>query len=319
MENKMNKEHSNKKQKLFDVAEDEWQKNYKILGVKFHIRKNNPKKLIEYIDSRLEKIVPHTQLRLGVDIVDHCNLNCKGCDHFSPVAKEKFLDIKSFEKDVERLSVLTDKGFYIDEFSLLGGEPLLHPQIDEFLRISRNLLPFAKNIFIITNAILLPSMGQEFWTACKNNSITILITKYPVKIDYEKIEEIAANNGVKIHYFNDKEVQKTSYKIPLDLEGKQDARKNFLNCHHANFCIQLKDGRIYTCTVAPSINHFNQYFNCDVPLCENDSIDIYKANSLQEILNFISHPIPFCAYCNVAGRSYGNEWGISKKEITEWV
>ena len=308
---------------IFEIYDDTNHITIKFLGIKFHkkrfVSNSDFFYLKQDLESKIEKTLPSTKLKLEIDIVDHCNLNCRGCDHFSPIAKEKFLDIESFKKDIERLSYLTEKGYYLEKFSLLGGEPLLHPEICKLLKITRKALPFANNISIITNAILLPSMGQDFWDTCKENSITIFITKYPIKIDYKKIEEIAANNSVKIDYFNNKEVMKTSYKLPLDPEGKQDARNNFLNCHHANFCIPLKAGRIYTCTVAPSIQHFNEYYNYNLPLTEYDSIDIYKAKSLQEILTFVSRQIPFCSYCKVKERSYGNEWGISKKEIGEWM
>ena len=43
--------------------------------------------------------VDKNQIRFIVDIVDHCNLNCKGCGHFSPLASESFLDIETFEND----------------------------------------------------------------------------------------------------------------------------------------------------------------------------------------------------------------------------
>jgi hypothetical protein len=61
--------------------------------------------------------------------VDHCNLNCKGCTAFSPVAEEKFMDVNMFERDCERLAELT--GGKIELIDLLGGEPLLHPKINE--------------------------------------------------------------------------------------------------------------------------------------------------------------------------------------------
>ena len=41
--------------------------------------------------------VDKKQIRFIVDIVDHCNLNCKGCGHFSPLASKSFLDIETFE------------------------------------------------------------------------------------------------------------------------------------------------------------------------------------------------------------------------------
>ena len=46
-------------------------------------------------------------------------------------------------------------------------------------------------------------------------------------------------------------------------------------------------------------------------------IDIYKAESIDEILKFIVNPIPFCKYCNLDSTPI--EWGLSKKEISEWV
>lgn len=44
------------------------------------------------------------QIRFIVDIVVHCNLNCKGCGHFSPLASESFLDLETFENDLRRLN-----------------------------------------------------------------------------------------------------------------------------------------------------------------------------------------------------------------------
>ena len=51
-------------------------------------------------------IVSKDKIRFIVDIVDHCNLNCKGCGHFSPLAPKSFLDIETFETDLRRLNVL---------------------------------------------------------------------------------------------------------------------------------------------------------------------------------------------------------------------
>lgn len=36
-------------------------------------------------------------------VVDHCNLNCAGCDHFSPMAKERFCSVEVFEDSMRIL------------------------------------------------------------------------------------------------------------------------------------------------------------------------------------------------------------------------
>ena len=74
--------------------------------------------------------VDKNQIRFIVDIVDHCNLNCKGCGHFSPLAPKSFLDIETFENDLRRLNGLLNGNIYC--FELMGGEALLHPQLEDF-------------------------------------------------------------------------------------------------------------------------------------------------------------------------------------------
>ncbi|MDR2096978.1 MAG: 4Fe-4S cluster-binding domain-containing protein, partial [Spirochaetaceae bacterium] len=66
-------------------------------------------------------------LLFQVLLCEHCNLNCKGCGACSPLAGESYLDPASYEKDCERLSALS--GGIVEYIDLLGGEPLLHPEI----------------------------------------------------------------------------------------------------------------------------------------------------------------------------------------------
>ncbi len=44
--------------------------------------------------------------KLETHLVDHCNLNCKGCSHFSPLSSPNFADYNQFTKDLTRLSEL---------------------------------------------------------------------------------------------------------------------------------------------------------------------------------------------------------------------
>ena len=250
-------------------------------------------------------------------LADHCNLGCAGCDHFSPLAKTKLEKVKVFESDIKRFSKISGKK--LGTLKLMGGEPLLNPKVIDFMRIARKYLPKTR-IELVTNGILLNSQPEEFWKACKKYSINIVVTKYPLKIDFEKAEETARKYGVMYEYFgNTGDVLKTSYHIPLDLEGKHNPEENFNACFHANNCIMMKQGKLYTCTIAPNIEHFNRYFGYDIPLDYYDGIDIYKTDSIWEIIDFLSKPIPFCKYCNVEGRKYEIPWEFSNRNVTEWT
>lgn len=283
--------------------------------------KANEQKIFEEIatiKSMIVKQTPQPSLKaIAVHLAEHCNLNCCGCDHFSPLAEKSFTDINQFKKDINRLAELSCQELGV--LKLMGGEPLLHPNIIDFIHISREAFPNTR-IEIVTNAIILNIQPDEFWQTCKNYDIIIVPTKYPIKTDYEKAEYLAKSKGVKYEYYgNFDKVIKTSYHIPLDVEGKQDAVTNFLNCFHANNCLFLKNGKLYTCTVAPNIEHFNKYFGYNIPLKENDGIDIYKAQTISNVLEFLAKPIPFCKYCNVKGRTFGHNWCISNKDIKEWT
>jgi hypothetical protein len=52
---------------------------------------------------------------------------------------------------------------------------------------------------------------------------------------------------------------------------------------------------------------------------EKDYINIYKVDTIKEIVSFLHNPVPFCRYCNLNDSTYGIEWEVSKKEISEWA
>lgn len=260
-----------------------------------------------------KKLIPILHLHL----TDHCNLNCRGCDNFSPLSPEVYADIEVFERDCARISELS--GGKVEEVQLLGGEPLLHPRIIDFINITRKYFP-AVNIKMISNGVLLLKQKDEFWNACRKNEIEIIVTKYPIKIDHNAIEEMAKKQGVKFSFYGSTaEVEKNMQCMPLDLEGKQDAKDSFLRCSSANRCVSLDNGKLYTCSLIPYIKYFNSQFNKNLEPTEKDYIDIYKAKDINEILEFISHPMPFCRFCKQKGIILDIGYGISKKDISEWI
>jgi ABC-2 type transport system ATP-binding protein len=82
-------------------------------------------------------------LRFDVHVADHCNINCKGCEHFSPLAPKHFIDIEKYKNDciqLAKLSGANDRdggGGGIDENTILGGGPLLKPPINDVIKKNR--------------------------------------------------------------------------------------------------------------------------------------------------------------------------------------
>jgi MoaA/NifB/PqqE/SkfB family radical SAM enzyme len=264
-----------------------------------------------------KSIIPQKYLRtMEIQITEQCNLNCQSCTHFSPLADKEFLSFENFEKDMKRLSELTFGKIRV--IHILGGEPLLNPECCKYLETTRKYFPNTL-IKLITNGILLPRQTDRFYSCLALNDIILAPTKYPINVDFDTVREKCNANNVAFSYFNDAEISKTSHKKPLDLDGKQQVYENFFRCGLANVCVQLVNGKLYTCPTAAYIRHFNNYFNQNLVTSELDYIDIYDAKDYSEILKFLAKPIPFCRYCNVVQNVDGNQWKTSKREITEWV
>lgn len=280
---------------------------------------------IDYIKSKKhfpKQLIAQPFLKqIEIALAQHCNLNCAFCNHFSQLAKANILDLDSFKRDIVRLGELT--AGQIGRIFLLGGEPLLNPHIKEMCAIARENFP-KSHIWIITNGILLPKQSDEFWEVLRKNKIELHPTKYPVKLNWDEIKQKAERFGIPLIFYNEGEEIKMMAKEHIDISGAHDPIDCFLNCCKANNCVELKNGRIYPCTYAGNIEHFNAYFkdSLEFPLetCELDSIDIFKAKNYREILDFCSKPIPFCRYCAV------EKWGKiaiphtkSSKKIDEYI
>lgn len=265
------------------------------------------------------RLTPQPVLRyLVLNILDHCNLNCKGCDHFAPIAEKREISYKIVENDLRRFSEIMDQDVKI--IGIMGGEPLLHPDLPQIIYTARKYFPNSR-IQVDTNGLLLLGQDEAFWRSCRENEAVIVNTKYPVNLDYKLIEGVCEKHHVAFEYYGDSgEVQKKLYKIPLDIHGNQDPRNSFAHCFHANNCVTLMEGRLYPCTIAPNVHIFNKKYHTHMELCKEDYIDIYdKDITKHRVLEFLSRPIPFCRFCNVRQRSFGYEWERSRQEITEWV
>ncbi|MDR1746812.1 MAG: radical SAM protein [Tannerella sp.] len=270
-------------------------------------------KKIMRTNMRYKKMIPILHLHL----TDHCNLNCRGCDNFSPLSPEVFADTEVFERDCARMAELC--GGRVSEVQLLGGEPLLHPHVTAFTDIVRKY--FAVDpVKLVTNGILLFKQTDAFWENCRRNRIEIVVTKYPISIDHAGIEQHVKDKGVLFSFYGSTgSVAKTMQCSPLDPDGKQNPRDSFLRCSSANRCISLDNGKLYTCSLIPYVKYFNSHFRKNLEVTENDYMDIYKANGMDEIRKFISKPMPFCRYCNKKGMIWDIGYGVSKKEISEWT
>lgn len=265
----------------------------------------------------IRKRTPRNTMNFVVDITEHCNLNCKCCDHFSPLSEEYDMPIEEYEKDMRRMKeIFSDK---VEVICIEGGEPLLNKNIISYISLAADIFPKAE-IQIYTNGLLLSKMNISFWKICHEKRVVIEITKYPIGVNYKEIESIAEENRVTVCYYDHGFEVKNSMHKPIDISGSQNKYESFHRCYMANLdCVDLKHGRLYPCTFAANIHIFNKYFDKNLELDAKDYVDIYSDVTADEIFDRLCNPIPACKYCKVKEWTYFNEWGQSQKAIQEWT
>lgn len=257
--------------------------------------------------------------KIDVHVVEHCNLNCKGCSHYSPVAQKEFLDPKEYEKVLPYLARIEKS---IGQIQLLGGEPLLHPQLPKLIRLTRSYFPHTK-INVLSNGVLFVSEEklkerEDFIYTCKSNDVLVRITKYP-GVNYEAVENNLRKAGIKFDFFSDKGVRWG--KFPLYKEGFKHISNQlkFLKltrCDSFN-CLQLVGTKIYPCCHAAYIRHLNKYFNLNFELKKGDAVDITKIKRSFPVRKLLFMSTPFCKYC---GKGYvRSKWSKTEKKIGEWI
>ncbi len=250
--------------------------------------------------------------RLVVHLTDHCNLNCRGCTHFSNIAKPAFADVDEFERDFTALAGVFDD---IKEIYLLGGEPLLHPRLNEFMVIARKAFP-GSIIKLMSNGVLVTRMDESFWQTMADNRILLVCDLYPIGLPVDEIERLGAAHGVELEWTDPRG---EFFKLPIDPSGSQDPDHAFRECGPVNNCPLLKNGRLYPCAYIAYIDIFKDRFGVEgMEPTEDDSISIHENRDPWEIFDFLSTSVPWCRFCDVDAKTT-YEWGRSSKTIEEWL
>jgi MoaA/NifB/PqqE/SkfB family radical SAM enzyme len=266
--------------------------------------------VVEYWWGRVRRKRPRLH-RLVVHVTDHCNLNCKGCSHFSNIAEPAFADPGQLDREFSRLAELVE----ITEIYLLGGEPLLHPDVAQFVRSARRHFPDSK-IILLTNGILLPRMGPEFWQALGEARITLMYDDYPIRLQTDLIRGLAAEHDVVVEIM---EHDNEFLKVPIDLEGLQDGADSFALCRTVMNCPTLRDGRVYPCAYAAYADLFTKRFGVEgIEATGSDSISIFETDDPYRLMAFLLKPVPWCRHCDFDSAEH-YAWDRSACTIDEWT
>jgi organic radical activating enzyme len=259
---------------------------------------------------------------LDYHITEHCNLNCKCCGTYAPLAKEEYTDLATFQSDLQQLSKLV--GNRLLSLHLLGGEPLLHPEIEQFVIAARQTFPEIY-IDVVSNGLLARKMPESFWNTMREQNVVMQFSAYPINLDYVELVKFVREKGVQSFTFKGDQRINVFTRKALDPMGQQNMYASHLHCAAGN-TTQLRQGKLYRCPTAAYICNLNRKLKQEDPsrpdemfkLHELDALDIYRAKDAQEVFEFLNNAIPFCRYC-ACGSITQVPWEKSEKKSSEWV
>ncbi len=250
---------------------------------------------------------------LVLDVVKHCNLSCRGCGHLSPVFKKNVMGADSLERD---LSILT-KYYHTDEVLILGGEPLLHPDLVSVLETVRDA-KIGEKIKLLTNGLLLHKADPKFWQILDEVRVSIYPGKELSSAQQQVAVTLAERHGttLTLQYYD---IFRESI-LDKPNKDRQLLKRVFDTCliAHKWHCNTIEEGHFYKCPQAYLIPNSK---DPESKLSERDGIRLQDLSGFEQSLyTYLKapHPLAACRNClGTVGREFPHEQ-VSRRKWNEF-
>lgn len=284
---------------VFEVLEQAEEYGFKNIGIlkpragRYGLRvrpdlKEEESEIIWYVKSdKKEQVIP----RLEINLIDNCNLKCVGCTHFSSIYKaESILQYMQFVGELKQIRKI---GKFV-RIRLLGGEPLMVPELGQYITIARELFP-ETDIEIVTNGLLIPRLTKELLEMMRMCRISMVITPYkPTMQLKDQIRETLDSHEIWWNFDGD---MITEFSRQFTLENSHNGYEASKKCISSG-CLFLRNGKIYKCPIAGLANDFMNFYHLQTVPETGISIydDIQKV--YKEIKKCAKTPTAICNYCS---------------------
>lgn len=248
-------------------------------------------------------------------ITQVCNLSCTGCTNYSDLQHEGYVTWKQGKLEIERWLERVD----ILDFGILGGEPLINPEVSEWIYGLRELMPDAQ-IRFTTNGILLKKSWHVVEQLAEIGNCVFKITlhkeNFGVRESVQKIVDSYGWRPVKEHginryvtdnnfrfHFKEPAIFWKTFKGPYhDMKPHHSVPSEAFRICSQQTCPLLYKGRIYKCSTAglladtlarfgnPNIEEWKGYIDQGIsPDCSDEE--------LTRFLDNFGKPNKICGQC----------------------
>lgn len=268
------------------------------------------------------------KIRIEYHVIDKCNLNCKSCSHFSNlVDREIPKSLDKIRSDLTRLWELTDHGSpdRVEKVTVLGGEPLLYPQLVPALDMIKSMFPHEYDhgpLQVVTNGTLITRQPPEFFECLRRNDVVVCISLYglPDSIYQEAFDRLN-QEGVRWFWYAAYTPENRLFSTKfLHNHFDENYREYAQDCVWRLTCTQIVDNRMYLCALIAYFKHFDAKFKGqhEIEVTEDDYIDLDKVRDFDHLLAERQKIPRFCGHCR-GSHALSEPWGLTKGTIDEFL
>lgn len=194
--------------------------------------------------------------KLEMHVAHACNLRCEGCNHYANYALAGVVALSEgrawLEAWSERVAPV--------HFSFLGGEPLINPELSEYLRLARRLWPHSR-LRLVTNGLLL-GRRTDLWEALGETRTRLTVSihsrdaAYRARLDplLERARAEASARGFSVEERNSVDGWYRPYRgvgASMKPFADGDPSGSWRSCA-SRHCVTLQDNALWKC---PPIAH----------------------------------------------------------------
>jgi GTP 3',8-cyclase len=234
--------------------------------------------------------------QLETNITTHCNNSCVNCTHFAPLCPVYFQAPEVLERDLAALSKIV----HTPVLFVLGGEPLLHPDIATMIKVAHKS-GIADKVYVVSNGLLANKAPHDFWTTVKHVRLSVY-PNFPEGMESVwKCKAACFNFELEIRRIED-------FVIAIN----ENDGSAFHNCGARNRCFTVQEGKFYPCAQSYCL-----------PLVFPDRLDPegipIDGLTEDELKSFLDSDIPFpsCEICS--GENAGRRPWSQCHNKQEWI
>ena len=242
-----------------------------------------------------------------ISLTERCTLKCKKCAHACYAVDHTAQDM-TLDEVYRSADVFFSKVDFIQEFVLIGGEPLLYRELDKAIQYIGSKYRGQMGIFsITTNGTIIPS--ESVLEMCVKYQVLYRISNYQKTIPRLKemhdklIHELSKYSieyilGAAEHTWTDYGFDYVDRKA-----SPEELMRVFDECQTP--CREIRGNKFYFCVMARSVSE-----NLGFPVGEDDYLDMnslqgenYKADLLKFNLGYSKKGyLDMCNFCHGAER-----------------